>query len=84
MINAVEMCSLRKICGVKLTGRIRIVDIRERLGMKESIGAKMKKGLLRWFGHVERMSDDRMTKQIYNTKVVGKRGSGGRGRSRYT
>ena len=34
---------------------------------------RMKKNVLSWFGHVERMSDDRMAKNIYDGKVSGKR-----------
>ena len=41
----------------------------------------MKKNVLTWFGHVERMSDERMAKEIYDGKVSGKRG---RRRSRLT
>ncbi|KAJ0175498.1 hypothetical protein K1T71_008657 [Dendrolimus kikuchii] len=48
---------------------------------KESVGVKVRKGMLRWFGHVERMHDERMTKQIYNAKVDGCRS---RGRPRHT
>ncbi|KAJ0171844.1 hypothetical protein K1T71_012607, partial [Dendrolimus kikuchii] len=36
-----------------------------------SVGVKVRKGMLRWFGHVERMHDERMNKQIYNAKVDG-------------
>ncbi|CAK1595006.1 unnamed protein product [Parnassius mnemosyne] len=38
-------------------------------------------GVLRWFGHVERMSEDRMVKKIYRAKVNIKRC---RGRPRLT
>ena len=41
----------------------------------------MKKNVLSWFGHVERMSDERIAKKIYDRKVSGKRG---RGRPRLT
>ncbi|KAJ0176387.1 hypothetical protein K1T71_007566 [Dendrolimus kikuchii] len=50
-------------------------------GLKEGVGVKVRKGMLRWFGHVERMHDERMTKQIYNAKVDGSRS---RGRPRHT
>ena len=42
---------------------------------------RMKKNLFSWFGHVERMNDERMAKKIYDGKVRGKRG---RGRPRLT
>jgi hypothetical protein len=32
--------------------------------------------MLRWFGHVERMSDERMTKKIWKTGVNGRVGTG--------
>ena len=34
---------------------------------------RIKKNVLSWFGHVERMSDKRMAKKIYDGKVGGKR-----------
>ena len=37
---------------------------------------KMKKKVLSLFGHVERMSDQRMAKKIYDGKVSGKRDIG--------
>ena len=37
---------------------------------------RMKKNVLSWFGHVERMSDERMAKKIYDGKASGKRGRG--------
>ena len=39
-----------------------------------SEGVTVKKNVLSWFGHVERMSDERMAKKIYDGKVNGKRG----------
>ena len=80
-INAVEMRALRKICGVTLADRVENKAIRQRAGVKESVGVKVRKGMLRWFGHVERMEEERLTKQIYSAKVEGCRG---RGRPRHT
>ena len=42
---------------------------------------RIKKNVLSWIGHVERMSDERMAKKIYYGKVSGMRG---RRRSRLT
>ena len=50
-------------------------------GTSEAVTMRMKKNVLSWFGHVERMSDERMAKKIYDGKVSGKRG---RRRSRLT
>lgn len=71
-INAVEMRSLRSMCGLTLNDRIRNSVIREKCGLKEDIVTRIEKGMLRWFGHVERMSDSRMTYEIYKASVNGK------------
>jgi hypothetical protein len=40
---------------------------------------KMEKNMLIWFGHVKRMNDKRLTKEIYKADVDG---NAGRGRPR--
>ena len=45
-------------------------------GTSEDVTVRMKKNVLSGFEHVERMSDDRMTKKIYDGIVSGKRGRG--------
>ena len=68
-------------CKISLDNRIHNEDIHRMTGISEDVTVKMKKNLLSWFWHVERMSDERMTKKIYDGKVSGKRG---RGRLRWT
>ncbi|KAI5637059.1 acetyl-CoA carboxylase, central region domain-containing protein [Phthorimaea operculella] len=80
-INAVEMRALRSMIGVKLSDRIRNSVIRERCGLKEDIVTGIEKGMLRWFGHVERMNEIRLTKKVYMASVDG---NVGRGRPRRT
>ncbi|KAI5643560.1 hypothetical protein NE865_04362 [Phthorimaea operculella] len=80
-INAVEMRALRSMIGVKLSDRIRNSVIRERCGIKEDIVTGIEKGMLRWFGHVERMNERRLTKKVYMASVDG---NVGRGRPRRT
>ncbi|CAK1578219.1 unnamed protein product [Parnassius mnemosyne] len=72
-LNAVEMRSLRKMCGVTMADRKRNEEIRNMAGLKDDLITKIDKGVLRWFGHVERMSEDRMVKKIYSAKVNIKR-----------
>ena len=45
-------------------------------GANKDVTVRMKKCMLSWFGHVERMSDERMAKNIYDGKVNGKRSRG--------
>ncbi|CAG9109123.1 unnamed protein product [Plutella xylostella] len=80
-LNAVEMRSLRSMLGVTLNDRLRNSFIREKCGLKEDVVTRVEKGMLRWFGHVERMNDERVTKEIYRAKVSGRVG---RGRPRRT
>ncbi|KAI5635653.1 reverse transcriptase (RNA-dependent DNA polymerase) domain-containing protein [Phthorimaea operculella] len=80
-INAVEMRALRSMIGVKLSDKIRNSVIRERCGIKEDVVTGIEKGMLRWFGHVERMNERRLTKQVYMANVDG---NVGRGRPRRT
>ena len=42
----------------------------------EDVTVRMKKNVLSWFGHVERMSDERMAKKIHDGKMSGKRDRG--------
>ena len=49
-------------------------------GTSEDVTVRMKNALS-WFGHVERMSDERLANKIYDGKVSGKRD---RGRPRLT
>lgn len=74
-VNACEMRVLRSICGVTRRERVRNVTVRERCGTK-GIVTRIEKGMLRWFGHLERMSEHRMTKQVYEARVNGELGRG--------
>ena len=45
--------------------------VRERCCLKEDVVSKVEKSMLRWFGYVERMSERRLTKEIYMADVSG-------------
>ncbi|GBP17021.1 hypothetical protein EVAR_8093_1 [Eumeta japonica] len=49
--------------------RCRNGDARERCGLKEDVVTGVERGMLRWFGHLERMSESRPTKQINRANV---------------
>jgi hypothetical protein len=62
--------------GVKLSDRVRNEMIREKCGVKEDAVTKIEKIILRWFGHVERMDERRLTKEVYEADVGGNAGRG--------
>jgi hypothetical protein len=49
--------------------------------VKENVVTKIEKNMLRWFGHVVRMDERRLTKEIYEADLGG---NAGRGRPRRT
>ncbi|GBP60318.1 hypothetical protein EVAR_26730_1 [Eumeta japonica] len=68
-INAAEMRSLRSTCGVSRKDICKNSDIRERCGLKEEVVTGVERGMLLWFGHLERMKESGLTKQIYRANV---------------
>jgi hypothetical protein len=44
--------------------------IREECGVKEDVVNKIKNNMLRWFGHVERMDETRLTKAFYEADML--------------
>jgi hypothetical protein len=42
--------------------------------LKEDVVSKIEKNMLRWFDHVERMDDRRLTNEIYEADVGGNAG----------
>ena len=46
------------------------------VGTSEDVTVRVKKNVLSWFGHVERLSDERMAKKIYDGIVSDKRARG--------
>ena len=73
------MNCLRNICGLRRIDRVLNVEIRRRCGKNVSVSQKFDQGVLRWFGHVERMRDERIAKRVHESDV---RGVGRRGRPR--
>ena len=51
--------------------------------MTKGLDEKIDEGVLRWFGHVKRMENDRIAKRVYVGECAGSR-SVGRPRKRWT
>ena len=75
-MNAVEMRALRRMCGVRLIDRVKNERVRELCECKQSVVNRMKVNKLRWFGHVERMDEERLTKNVYDAERQGARKRG--------
>ena len=68
-MNAVEMQSVRMISAYLIDE-----DIYRMASTSEDVTVRMKKTVLSRFRNVQRMSDERMAKNIYDGKMSGKRG----------
>ena len=71
-----EMSCLRRIMGVSRLQKIKNDEIRQRLGMEETIVDKVMHKHLQWYGHVVRMKQNRWPQIVMNMKPTGKRSRG--------
>ena len=71
-----ERGMLRRICGVKLSDRVRSEVLMKRLGLMETIVMAVRRNCLRWYGHVLRKDEAEGVKRAWNLEVDGRRGRG--------
>ena len=62
---AVQMDNLRELLGIRKVDRVPNARIRVFCGVRKGLDERIDEGVLRWFGHVERMERDRVAKRIY-------------------
>ena len=75
-LEVFEMKGLRAVCGVSKRERIRNRVIRERCDWKNGLVRRAEKGMLRWFGHLERMEEQRVVRRVWEAEGIGRRGRG--------
>ena len=51
-------------------------QIRELCGVTKGVDKRIDEGVLRWFGHVERLEKDRIAKRVYVRECAGSRSMG--------
>ena len=71
-VQASEMRFLRRIQGVTMFDKVRSLEIRKSLQV-EPLLLRIERSQLRWFGHVSRMPQERLPKQVLLEKVKGER-----------
>jgi hypothetical protein len=79
-LERTERMMVRWMCGASLKDRISSDDLNRRLGV-EGVADVVRRGRLRWFGHLERKDSKDWTSTCRNLEVAGNRG---RGRSKKT
>ena len=79
-LNVFEMKCLRSMTGVSRLDRVRNEIVRARTGVRRELAVRVHMNVLRWFGHVERMDNERLLKKVMNVKVDGR---SARGRPRF-
>ena len=72
-IQAVQMDNLRGVLGVRKTDKMRNEYIREMCGVVKGVIERINESILRWFGHMERMDENRLVKKMYRGECVGDR-----------
>ena len=75
-IEIFEMKGLRAVCGVSRRDRVRNARIKEQCAWGRGMVERAEQSMLRWFGHVCRMNDGRLTKKVFIKEVEGVRGRG--------
>ena len=78
-LNVFEMKCQRGMTGVSQLDRVRNEVVRARTGVRRGLAARVDMNVSKWFGHVERMDNERLLKKVMNAKVDG-RSAGGRPR----
>ena len=76
-LNVFEMKCLRSMTGVSRLDRVRNEVVGARTGLRRELAARIDANISRWFGHVERMDNERLLKKVMNVKVEGGLGLGG-------
>ena len=74
-LNMPEMKYLRKVVGKTRRDKVRNNTIREEV-KQIPIQEFIKKKELRWFGHLNRMDEDRIPRKVYETRTEGVKGRG--------
>ena len=74
-VPAAETGFLRRISGLTLLNKVKSADTRESLNI-EALLFRLERSQLRWYGHVTRMSQERIAKKLLRSTPIGRRPRG--------
>ena len=63
-MRAVQRENLRGFLGIRRIDTVPNKRIRELCGVRKGLDGRIDEGVLRWFGHVERMKRDKIAKRL--------------------
>ena len=72
-VNVLVMKCLKSLVGVSRMDRFRNEEMRRRAGIERELASTADQRVLRWFGHVERMDENRMARRVLMAEVSGGR-----------
>ena len=76
-VNVLEMKCLGSLVGVSRMGRVLKEEVRKRAGIERELPSRADQRVLRWFVHVERISDYRIARRVLISEVRRMRVRGG-------
>ena len=71
-VEATEMDALRRFLRISKLERIRKVNIRQQMGLEETITKEIEQNQLTLYGHVQRMAEERLPKILVALKWMPK------------
>jgi hypothetical protein len=74
--QATEMDAPRRSSRISSKGRIRNVAIRQQIGLEKTIIKEIERNQFTWYGHVQRMAEERLPKIALNWMPKQKRARG--------
>ena len=72
-IRVVQMVNLRGLLGIRRMDKVPNTRIRQLCGVRKGVSESIYEGVLLWFGHEERMENDRTVKRICAGEYAGSR-----------
>jgi hypothetical protein len=62
-VEAAEIDGLRRSSRISIKDSIRNVTVRQQIGLEETIIKEIEQNRLTWYGHVQRMAEERLSKE---------------------